>query len=203
VTSDDLPEPDGPITRISRSPARSRPSSSSISASRPWKRSASSAEYGHPRVRTRQRSPTHPGGQHDLASVGSDADAELRAIRFGQRLQADRGVALPVRRHDRLLLAERAVEADREGPRHVAGERATHPHDAVDVREQRLGRCLAVARAQDDQLDGSPRGAERLRDRCGRDGPGVAIRGLKEQTALAALAAEVDHRRLERTQLAE
>ncbi|HSJ99828.1 MAG TPA: hypothetical protein VK932_01250 [Kofleriaceae bacterium] len=138
------------------------------------------------------------GSQDDAGGVDPRADLELRAIRVAQSFQADRGVPVPVCRRDRLLLAEGAVEADREGPRHVIVERATHPDNAVDMREQRLRRCLPMARAQDDQPDRATGGPERLRDGCGRDDPSVSIRRLEEHPVPTPVAAEVNHRRLER-----
>src|SRR6185295_16214208 len=71
------------------------------------------------------------------------------------------------------------------------------------MREQRLGGARAEARAEDDQLDRGARGAERLRDRGGRDDLDAALGGLEDQAVLAAVAAEVDHRRPDLAQLAK
>lgn len=118
-------------------------------------------------------------------------------------LQADRRTSLPVCRRDRLAVSQPPVEADRVRPGDLAAGLAAQAHDAVDVREQRLGLRLAVAGAEDDQPDRSPGRAERLRERHGRDQLRAAISGLEEYAVLAAAAAEVDHRRPEPAQLAE
>jgi hypothetical protein len=92
-----------------------------------------------------------------------------------------RGAALPVGVGDRFALADAAVEADREGSRRVVADRAAHSDDAADVRQQRPGLHVAIAGAQDDQLDRGSRRAEGLLESAGRDELRAAIGALEEQ----------------------
>jgi hypothetical protein len=85
--------------------------------------------------------------------IDASANLELRTLAVGQPVEADRGAPLPVGRRDRLAFAEPAVEADREVPRRVIADRAAHSHYAVDMSQQRLGLRLAVAGAENHQLD--------------------------------------------------
>ena len=103
---------------------------------------------------------------------------------------------------DRLALAQAAVEADREATSGGITDCAAHANDAVDMREQRVGLHVAVAGGEDHEPNGAPGRAEGLLDRRRRYELRAAIGALKVQAVLAlvgvaAVAAEVDHRRLE------
>src|SRR5262245_55598855 len=145
------------------------------------------------------------GGEDELAGVDARADRELRAIAFAEPAETDGCASLLVGGGDRCTLAEAAVEADREASRRVVVDRTAHPHDAADMRQQRLGLHVAVAGAHDDQLDRAARCAEGLLERLGRDQLGATIGPLEVQARLqlAAATGEVEHRRLEPAQLAE
>jgi hypothetical protein len=80
-----------------------------------------------------------------LAGVGASADPELRPSAVELALQADRGDPVLVRPRNRLALAQRAIEADREDPGHVIVERFARSHDTVDVGQQRVGQTFVVA----------------------------------------------------------
>ena len=100
-------------------------------------------------------------------------------------MEADRGAALLVGRRDRFLLAQTAVEPDREAPRHVVARGSLHPDHAIDVDQQRLGLALGVAGAEHDQLDRGARGGERLLERGGRDHLRLSIGALEVQACRA------------------
>jgi hypothetical protein len=80
---------------------------------------------------------------------------------------------------------------------------ATDANDTVHMRQQCLGRCVAIACTQHDEPDRLTRGTERLRDRGRRDDPGPTISRLEQQAVLVSAAAEVNNRWLELTQLAQ
>src|SRR5262245_6711311 len=97
-------------------------------------------------------------------------------------VHAQDGTALLVSALDRCPVAEAAIESAGEVPRGFIAHRAAESREVVDGFQQRIGLVVAVAGAENDELDRGVGGVERLPDSVARQQLSSAIGALEKDS---------------------